>query len=99
VRLTREEFAPGGPYAALAQWLENHAARYGFFRPYRGVLSGVQPEPWHFSFAPIAENARRALSPAVLSRAIASAPVLGKEDVLARLDELHERYVAAIDWP
>jgi LAS superfamily LD-carboxypeptidase LdcB len=99
VRLTREEFAPGGPYAALAQWLENHAARYGFFRPYRGVLSGVQPEPWHFSFAPIAENARRALSPAVLSRAIASAPVLGKEDVLARLDKLHERYVAAIDWP
>jgi hypothetical protein len=35
----------------------------------------------------------------VLSRAIASAPVLGKEDVLARLDKLHERYVAAIDWP
>jgi hypothetical protein len=24
---------------------------------------------------------------------------LGKEHVLSRLDELHARYVAAIDWP
>jgi LAS superfamily LD-carboxypeptidase LdcB len=98
-QLTPEEFAPGGPYAALAEWLEANAARFGFFRPFRGVLSGVQPEPWHFSFAPVAENARRALRPAVLHKAIAAAPLLGKDEVLARLDELHSRYVAAIDWP
>jgi LAS superfamily LD-carboxypeptidase LdcB len=99
VRLVPEEFGPGGPYAALARWLEDNVARFGFFRPFRGVLSGVRPEPWHFSFAPVAENARRSLSPAVLHRAIASAPLLGREEVLARLDELHARYVAAIDWP
>jgi LAS superfamily LD-carboxypeptidase LdcB len=98
-RLTAEEFAPGGPFAALGEWLLANAARFGFFRPYRGVLSGVQPEPWHFSFAPIAENARRALTPAVLRQAISEAPLLGKESVLARLDELHARYVARIDWP
>jgi LAS superfamily LD-carboxypeptidase LdcB len=99
VELTPEEFAPGGPYAALAEWLEAHAARFGFFRPFRGVLSGVRPEPWHFSFAPVAENARRKLSPAVLRKAIDAAPLLGKEQVIARLDELHARYVATIDWP
>jgi LAS superfamily LD-carboxypeptidase LdcB len=99
VKLTPEEFAPGGPFAALAEWLEANAARFGFFRPFRGVLSGVQPEPWHFSFAPVAENARRALSPAVLHGAISAAPLLGKEQVLAQLDALHARYVAAIDWP
>jgi LAS superfamily LD-carboxypeptidase LdcB len=99
VALTPQEFAPGGPYAALAEWLEAHAARFGFFRPFRGVLSGVRPEPWHFSFAPIAENARRTLSPAVLRKTIAAAPLLGKEQVLERLDELHARYVATIDWP
>jgi LAS superfamily LD-carboxypeptidase LdcB len=98
-QLTPEEFAPGGPYAALTEWLEANAARFGFFRPFRGVLSGVQPEPWHFSFAPVAENARRALGPAVLHKAISAAPLLGKNAVLARLDELHARYVAAIDWP
>jgi len=99
VQLTPEEFAPAGPFAPLAEWLETNAARFGFFRPFRGVLSGVRPEPWHFSFAPVAENARRRLTPAVLHRAINAAPLLGKEQVLERLGELHGRYVAAIDWP
>lgn len=99
VQLTTEEFAPGGPFAALAAWLESNAARFGFFRPFRGILSGVQPEPWHFSFAPVAESARRALSPGVLRKAITAAPLLGKQEVLARIEELHARYVAAIDWP
>jgi LAS superfamily LD-carboxypeptidase LdcB len=99
IKLTREEFAPGGPFAALDLWLEYHAARFGFFRPFQGVRSGVQPEPWHFSFAPIAEKARRRLSPDVLRAAIAAAPLLGKEVVLQHLDELHTRYVATIDLP
>ena len=98
-QLTPEEFAPGGPYAALSGWLTANAARFGFFRPFRGVLSGVRPEPWHFSFAPVAENARRALTLSVLQKAIAATPLLGKAEVLERLDELHARYVAAVDWP
>jgi hypothetical protein len=36
---------------------------------------------------------------AVLHKAIAAAPLLGKVLVLERLDELHARYVAKIDWP
>ena len=59
----------------------------------------MQPEPWHFSFAPVAEPARRALTAGVLREALGDAPLLGKEHVLARLDELHARYVASIDWP
>jgi LAS superfamily LD-carboxypeptidase LdcB len=104
-QLTPQEFAPAGPltpagpFAPLAEWLEANAPRFGFFRPFRGVLSGVQPEPWHFSFAPVAENARRRLTPAVLHKALAAAPLLGKVEVLERLDELHARYVARIDWP
>ena len=66
MQLTAAEFAPPGPFAPFAQWMEINAARFGFFRPFRGVLSGVQSEPWHFSFAPIAEHARRALTPALL---------------------------------
>ena len=99
IKLTPEEFAPGGPLAHLERWLEAHAPRYGFFRPFQGVRSGVQPEPWHFSFAPIAETARRLLSPQVLRTALAGAPLLGKEVVLGSLDELHARYVATIDLP
>ena len=99
VQLSAEEYSGSGPFAPLATWLEVHAARFGFFRPYRGVLSGVQAEPWHFSFAPVAETARRALDPSVLRAALDSASVMGREHILARLTELHARYVAAIDWP
>jgi LAS superfamily LD-carboxypeptidase LdcB len=99
VQLTTAEFSSTGPFARLADWLETHAARFGFFRPFRGVLSGVQAEPWHYSFAPLAEPARRSLTPAVLQAAVAAAPLLGKRTVLGRLEELHSRYVAAIDWP
>jgi LAS superfamily LD-carboxypeptidase LdcB len=99
VQLIAAEFTPPGPFAPLAQWLEVNAARFGFFRPFRGVLSGVHPEPWHFSFAPIAEHARRALTPELLRGALEQAPLLGKEHVLQRLDLLHARYVASIDWP
>jgi LAS superfamily LD-carboxypeptidase LdcB len=98
-RLTREAFAPQGPFGHLHRWLDEHAARFGFFRPYRGVRSGVQPEPWHFSFAPVAEKARRSLSASVLRAALAAAPLLGKDMVLDRLDALHARYVEAIDLP
>jgi LAS superfamily LD-carboxypeptidase LdcB len=99
IKLTREEFAPGGPFAPLNLWLDANAPRFGFFRPFQGVRSGVQPEPWHFSFAPIAEKARQRLSPEVLRNAIAGAPLLGKEVVLEHLDELHARYVATTDLP
>lgn len=99
VRLVAEEYAPAGPFGALAGWLEANAARFGFFRPFRGVLSGVEPEPWHFSFAPVAEPARRALTAAALHDALREAPLAGKEYVLERLEDLHARYVASIDWP
>ena len=99
VQLTTAEFDPPGPFAPLADWLAGNAMRFGFFRPFRGVRSGVQREPWHFSFAPLAEGARRALTPGVLRAALAGADLSGKETVLERLEELHARYVASIDWP
>jgi len=99
VQLIGAEYAAPGPFAPLAAWLESHATRFGFFRPYRGVLSGVQAEPWHFSFAPVAEPARRKLTPGVLREALDTCDLAGKDAVLARIDELHARYVASIDWP
>jgi LAS superfamily LD-carboxypeptidase LdcB len=98
-QLVPAEFAAGGPFAALDQWLEVNAAHFGFFRPFKGLRSGVQPEPWHYSFAPIAEPARKRLGVEVLRTALAAAPLAGKDQVLARIEELHHRYVVRIDWP
>jgi LAS superfamily LD-carboxypeptidase LdcB len=99
VRLVSEEYAPGGPFAAAAEWLEAHAARFGFFRPYRGICSGVQAEPWHFSFAPAAEQARKNLSVGLLREVIGQSGISGKDAVLARLEEIVGRYVNSIDLP
>jgi LAS superfamily LD-carboxypeptidase LdcB len=99
VRLTPDEFQADGPFAAMHAWLAANAARYGFFRPFRGIRSGVQSEPWHYSFAPVAEPARRLLTPALLREVLMAAPLLGKEEVLEHLERLHARYVATIDWP
>ena len=99
MQLQQAEYRAGGPFAPLSAWLEMHAARFGFFRPYQGVRSGVQAEPWHFSFAPVAENARRDLTVSVLRAAIEDSSLFGKERVLARLEELHQIYVERIDPP
>jgi LAS superfamily LD-carboxypeptidase LdcB len=98
-RLTAEEFTPAGPYARLDGWLASNMGRFGFFRPYAVDCGGVQPEPWHLSYAPISVPALAALSPEVLTEAIASSGIHGREHVLSRLTELHARFVASVSSP
>jgi len=99
VQLVGAEFERGGPFEAFHDWLLRHAACFGFFKPYRGILSGVAPEPWHWSHAEIAEPARQRLTPELLLQALESAPILGKEALAARIGELHATYVRDIDRP
>lgn len=98
-RLTQEEFAPQGPFARLSGWLDAHARRFGFFRPYSRDRGGAMPEPWHLSYAPVAVPALAALTLDVLAEAVGSASMDGREQVLARLPELHERYIVNVDSP
>lgn len=99
VQLVPSEYAPGGVFARLADWLDEHAERFGFFRPYATDRGGVQPEAWHLSYAPLAALALAALTPGVLADAIATAQIEGRDAILARLDDLHARFVASIDAP
>jgi LAS superfamily LD-carboxypeptidase LdcB len=98
-QLTQAEFAPTGPFARLNQWMGQNLARFGFFRPYSVDRGGVQPEPWHLSYAPVASQALARLSLEVLAEAISGSAMLGRERVLTRLPDLYERYVRAIDSP
>ena len=99
VQLVGEEFASGGPFEAFHDWLLRHASGYGFFKPYRGILSGVAPEPWHWSHAPVAEPARQQLTPELLLQTLEGAPILGKQALAASIAELHAVYVRDIDGP
>ncbi len=96
VQLLPEEYASGGRYELLDHWLTAFAADYGFFRPYDMDRGGVQPEPWHLSFAPIAAEAIKSLTVEPLAAALASADMESAGRVLARLPELHQRFVVAV---
>ena len=98
-QLERAEFAPGGKFAALSRWLGRSINRYGFYRPYTRAGKGVQPEPWHLSYAPVARRALPMLTVDVLAAAIAGAGVEGEAAILARLPSIHERYVMGVDAP
>lgn len=99
VELLRADYAPGGRFERLANWLATHSADYGFFQPYDQDRGGVQPEPWHLSFAPVAGPALAALSVEMLAEALAGADLRGREALEPRLAELHRRYVTAVAAP
>ncbi|MFO1465081.1 MAG: M15 family metallopeptidase [Steroidobacteraceae bacterium] len=99
VQLIGAEFGRGGIFERLHDWLLRHAEEFGFFKPYRGVLSAVASEPWHWSHAQIAERARAQLTPEILLEALESSPVLGLAVLRGKLGELHAAYVRNIDPP
>src|SRR5579862_755978 len=98
-QLLPSEYERGGAYAALASWLSQHAASYGFYLPYDSDRGGVQPEPWHLSFAPLASALLPQLTVEVIADALAGGPLQGQEIVLRLLPEIHTRYVRAIAAP
>jgi LAS superfamily LD-carboxypeptidase LdcB len=98
-RLEAKEYRRGGPFAALSAWLGANMRRFGFYRPYTRRGRGVQPEPWHLSYAPVAAPALAKMSLRVLAGAIRGAGVEGEPEILARLPDIRERYLLDVDAP
>jgi len=96
VQLLPGEYAPGGVFERLAQWMNENLARFDFYRPYDEDRGGVYPEPWHISYVAVSADALSALTPEVVARALREEPVLGKELVLQRLPEIWRTYVANV---
>jgi LAS superfamily LD-carboxypeptidase LdcB len=98
-RLEADEYRQGGPFAALSRWLSAHMRHFGFYRPYASRRPGVQPEPWHLSYAPVARGALAAMTTELLASAIRDNGVEGEVEILARLSEIRRRYVLDVDTP
>lgn len=98
-KLDVTEYRRGGPFAALSAWLGDNMRRFGFYRPYTRRGRGVQPEPWHLSYAPVAKPALARMTLALLTEAIAGRRVEGEAEILARLPVIRERYVLDVDAP
>ena len=99
VQLVPAEYAAGGLFFRLLQWLEARAGEFGFFRPYRDDLGGVLPEPWHWSFAPVSLAAQASLTPALVAQALETVELPGREALRARLAALFESHVLAVAQP
>lgn len=96
VRLTPDEVEPGGVFADLHRWLDEHIASgnsHGFFRPYRHDSNGIAPEAWHLSYAPIAAECEKKWSATHISACIRAADIALKETVLQQFDHIYPRFV------
>ena len=98
-KLEVDEYRRGGPSAALSAWLGANMRRFGFYRPYTRRGRGVQPEPWHLSYAPVAGPALAKMSVRLLAEAIRGSDVEGEAEILARLPAIRERYLLDVDAP
>jgi len=96
-RLEPAEYAPGAVFGPLDRWLEEHAGRFGFYRPYTTDRGGVRPEPWHLSYAPIAQQAMSAFSIGMLLEALQVEGIDALGAVRNRLPEIVQRYVMNVD--
>lgn len=99
VKLTVDETELPGPFAEFHLWLTDKLMEPDcpFFRPYAIDKGGVAPEPWHLSYAPLANRYSALLSVEMLREQIIQEDLLLKEAVLQNLDEIFERFVKT-DW-
>lgn len=99
VQLVPEEFSRGGIFSNLDIWLEQHLTQFGFFRPYRGIQSGFQAEPWHISSIKESERFFSMLTFERLASLLSKTDILGKKEILELLPDLYRQYVLSIDPP
>ncbi len=107
VQLIPAEYRQNGPFCVLNRWLEQKIMEnqsFGFFRPYQRDLGGVAPEPWHLSYAPVAENLLGKLSFEFFENLITSEiyqQVELREVIFNLREEIYSRYISNIfrpDW-
>jgi LAS superfamily LD-carboxypeptidase LdcB len=88
------EYETGGYFAGLNQWLSDHMASFGFYRPYDIDRGGVAVEPWHLSYRPLATQCAARLTPEVLIEAWRGQEVAGCDWVTHHLATIFPRFIA-----
>lgn len=99
LQLESWEYAEDGPFAALYQWLQVHAAEYGFYWPYAKDRGGVSSEPWHLSFAPLSQVYQAALTPDLLLQVWQQHPPARCDWLKEHVATLYQRYVDNVCRP
>ncbi|USD65950.1 M15 family metallopeptidase [Vibrio sp. SCSIO 43136] len=85
-----------GHQHSFYQWLKEAIRPLGFFFPYDQDRGGVAAEPWHISYAPVAQIAMKQLTPEQLTQVWAQNPIEGIDTVQEILPNIYTRYITNI---
>lgn len=97
LRLEPWEYEADGYFATLNAWLTANMARYGFNRPYATDRGGVSVEPWHISYAPLANQAAQQLTTEVILNAWQGEDIAGQAWLSEHLSALFSRFIRNVD--
>ncbi|MCS5595302.1 MAG: M15 family metallopeptidase [Porticoccaceae bacterium] len=99
IQLTTDECEGDGVFAPMHEWLsgvfmKGQEGSKGFYRPYAIDRGGIFPEPWHISYAPIANNYAQQLTTDIVKRQLLdNLELVSLDTVLKYLDEIIGRFV------
>lgn len=93
LQLTCDEYQQGGYFFELSEWLSEHMADFGFYRPYQQYRGGVAIEPWHISYHPIASQCLTALTFDAIHDLVLQNNILGKSLICQHLPMIYEQYI------
>ena len=93
LQLVPEEYQQGGPFYLLNCWLDEHAATYGFVRPYAIDRGGVAPEPWHLSYQPIAKQFEAKLSTVFVRKILDNSDLMLADVAEDSLDDIWDQFI------
>lgn len=102
VQLEPHEYDKSGPFHEMNQWLSHLLDQnncFGFYRPYSTDLGGVSPEPWHLSFASVAQYYFEQYSLDIFLENIERSQMQLKTNVMEMAEEIYHDFFRRITLP
>lgn len=89
------EYEPDGYFADLSEWLADNLQKFDFILPFMQIEKSkeVGCEPWHISYLPPAEQARRQFTPEILISSWKEEDIAGKNCLIKNLNEIFARFM------
>ncbi len=75
------------------KWLDHNLEDFNFYRPFYCDGGGVAPEPWHISYAPVANPLSNQLTIELVAQTIEQTDIVLKHEILHNLDQIFERFI------
>ena len=91
------EYEPTGPMGLLSHWLEKNCHNFDFYFPYDRYRGGIAHEPWHMSYAPLADNFEQQLTVEILIKVLHSSEVAGKSAIIENIDGIYHNFINNIN--